>query len=69
MLQLRVVSQPAGFAGRQSTTIKMDRTLVMPSSVTLAEREKRQTEFLERMIADVDKRVSEAMDHTPALRQ
>jgi hypothetical protein len=67
-LQVQVVAQPSGFNGRQSTTIKFDRTLVMPSSVTLAEREMRQTKFLERLIADLDARVNEAIDQTPAIR-
>jgi hypothetical protein len=69
MLQLKVTSQPSGFKGRQTTTVKMDRTLVMPSSVTLSEREMRQTQFLEKMIADVDARINEALDQTPAIRQ
>lgn len=68
-LQVQVVAQPSGFQGRQATTIKFDRTLVMPSSVTLAEREMRQTKFLEKLIADLDARVNEALDQTPAIRQ
>jgi hypothetical protein len=67
-LQVRVTAQPSGFNGRQSTTIKFDRTLVMPSSVTLAERDMRQTKFLEQLISDLDKRVNEAVDQTPAIR-
>jgi pantothenate synthetase len=65
---VRVTAQPSGFNGRQSTTIKFDRTLVMPSSVTLAERDMRQTKFLEQLISDLDKRVNEAVDQTPAIR-
>jgi hypothetical protein len=68
-MTLLVTAAPDGFNGRQNTTIKMDRTLVMPSSVTLAEREMRQTKFLEKLIADVDARVTEAMDQTPAIRR
>lgn len=68
LLQLKVVSQPSGFQGRQNSTIKMDRTLVMPSSVTLSEREDKQTAFLEKLIDDVDKRIQEALDATPAIR-
>jgi hypothetical protein len=67
-LQVQVVAQPSGFNGRQSTTIKFDRTLVMPASVTLAEREMRQTRFLEKLISDLDARVNEAIDQTPAIR-
>ena len=67
-VQVRVTAQPSGFNGRQSTTIKFDRTLVMPSSVTLAERDMRQTKFLEQLISDLDKRVNEAIDQTPAIR-
>ncbi len=68
MLRLRVTMQPDGMSGRQNTTIKMDRTLVMPSSVTLAERDMRQTRFLEKLIADVDARIGEALDQSPAMR-
>lgn len=68
MMQLRVVAQPDGFNGRQSTTIKMDRTLIMPSSIDLAERELRQTQFLEKLISDVDARVEEAIAQTPAIK-
>jgi hypothetical protein len=69
-LQLVVSPQPSGFSGRPgATTIRMDRTLVMPSSVTLAEREMRQIQFLERMIADVDSRVTDVLNASPALRQ
>ena len=67
-IQVNVVAQPPGFKGRQSTTIKMDRTLIMPSSVTLAQREMRQTKFLETLISDLDKRVNDAIDQTPAIR-
>ncbi len=68
-LQVQVVAQPSGFKGRQATTIKFDRTLVMPSSVTLAERDMRQTRFLEKLISDLDARVNEALDQTPSIRQ
>ena len=67
-LVLKVTSAPAGFQGTQSTTIKMDRTLVMRSSVTLAEREMEQIKFLEKLIADVDAKINEAMASTPAIR-
>jgi hypothetical protein len=69
ILQLKVILQPDGFNARQSTTIKMDRTLIMPSSVTLKEREEKQTAFLEKLIGDVDARITEAMDQTPAIRR
>lgn len=69
MLQLKVVAAPDGFNSRQSTTIKMDRTLVMKSGVTLAEREKLQTAFLEKMIADVDVKISDALEQTPSIRK
>ena len=69
IVKLLVTSQPNGFQGKQSTTIKMDRTIVMPSSVTLAEREMRQTKFLEQLISDIDKRINETLDQTPAIRQ
>ncbi len=68
-LVVRVLTQPSGFNGQQTTTIRMDRTLVMPSSVNLAEREMRQTKFLEQLITDLDKRVNDAIDQTPAIRQ
>ncbi|PZQ48090.1 MAG: hypothetical protein DI551_02120 [Micavibrio aeruginosavorus] len=68
-LGLRVTPQPSGFNGRMGpTTIKMDRTLVMPSSVTLEEREMRQVAFLEKLIADVDVRINDAVNAAPAIR-
>ena len=67
-LTLRVISAPSGFNGNQSTTIKMDRTLVMPSKVTLAEREMRQVKFLEKLVTDVDGKINEALELTPAIR-
>lgn len=68
-LQLVVTPQPAGFNGRPgATTIRMDRTLVMPSSVTLADREMRQIQFLERMIKDVDSRITDILNANPSLR-
>lgn len=68
-LQLKVITTADGMQGRSTTTIKMDRTLVMPSSVTLAEREMRQVQFLEKLMADVDVKISDALDQTPNLRQ
>ncbi len=68
-LRLRVTPEPDGFNGRQSTIIKMERTLVMPSSVALAEREMRQTRFLETLVTDVDKKIQDLLDATPAIRQ
>lgn len=67
-LVLKVISTPSGFQGSQSTTVKFDRTLVMRSSVTLAEREMKQVQFLEQLIADVDKRIDESLQQTPAIR-
>lgn len=67
-LVLKVIAAPSGFQGKQETTIRMDRTLVMRSSVPLAEREMRQIRFLEQLIADVDARIGDALDQTPAMR-
>jgi hypothetical protein len=36
--------------------------------VTLAEREMKQVQFLEQLVSDVDKRVNESLDQTPAIR-
>lgn len=68
MLVLKIVSAPSGFQGKQETRIKMDRTLIMRSSVPLAEREMRQIRFLEQLISDVDARIGETLDQTPAIR-
>lgn len=68
-LQLKVVTTPDGMQGRSTTTIKMDRTLVMPSSVTLADREMRQVQFLEKLMADVDVKIADALDATPNIRK
>ncbi len=68
-IQLKVTPQPSGFSGRNGpTTIKMERTLIMPSSVTLAEREMKQVKFLEKLIADVDVKINDALDLVPAIR-
>lgn len=67
-LALRVTPQPDGFNGRMgATTIKMDRTLVMRSSVSLAERELKQVQFLEQLIADVDVKINDTIHATPAI--
>ena len=69
MVQLRVTPQPDGFSGRMgATTIKMERTLIMPSSVTLTEREDKQIAFLEKLIADIDVKIQTALDEAPAIR-
>ena len=67
-LVLKVTMAPSGFQGSQSTTIKMDRTLIMRSSVTLADREMKQIKFLEQLVSDVDKRINEALDTMPAIK-
>lgn len=68
-LQLRVTPQPDGFNGRMGpTTIKMERTLIMKSGVTLEEREDKQIAFLEKLIADVDAKIQTALDAAPAIR-
>lgn len=46
--------------GRQGE-ISFNRTLTMPASVSLAEREKRQLEFLDQLMKDVDASVSKAL--------
>ncbi len=54
-MTVRVV--PVRIADRSEGTSmqwKFRRTLVMPQSVSLAEREKRQLEFLEKLMADID---------------
>ncbi len=67
-LALRVTPQPDGFNGRMgATTIKMDRTLVMRSSVSLAERELKQVQFLEQLIADLDVKINDTIHATPAI--
>lgn len=68
-LRLKVTPVPDQVSANASTIIKHERTLVMPSSVTLAEREKRQQEFLETLIADVDKNIVSLLDQVPAMRQ
>ncbi|HEU4839368.1 MAG TPA: hypothetical protein VFS88_08160 [Micavibrio sp.] len=68
-LQLRVTPQPDGFSGRPGPiTIKMERTLVMKSGVTLKVREDKQIAFLEKLIADVDGKIQVALDDVPAIR-
>ena len=66
-LRLRVTPTPDGVLRSPSTFIRMERTLVMPSSVTLEEREMRQTKFLEKLVADVDVAINKALDETPGI--
>lgn len=68
-LKLKVTPVPDQSSGRASTVQRMERTLVMPSSVTLAEREMRQLKFLEKLIADVDVNIQTVLDQAPAVRQ
>jgi hypothetical protein len=67
-LRVRVVTQPDQTLSSSSTTIKNERTLVMKASASLAERERLQMEFLEKLIADVDKSIMTVLDQTPSLR-
>ncbi len=46
--------------GRQGV-LNFNRTLTMPASVSLAEREMRQLQFLEQLMRDVDVAVSKAL--------
>lgn len=68
-LKLKVTMLPNGIRAATHTNIKMERTLVMPSSVTLAERETRQVNFMEKLMLDVDKAIIKAVEETPAIRQ
>jgi hypothetical protein len=60
-MAVRVV--PIASDRREGTSMqwKFRRTLVMPQSVSLAEREKRQLEFLEKLMADIDKSMMEGL--------
>ncbi len=66
-LRLRVTPTPDGVLRAPSTMIRMERTLVMPSSTTLAEREMKQTQFLEKLVGDVDVAINRALDQTPGI--
>lgn len=67
-LKVKVTPRPDGVARAASTVIRYERTLVMPSSATLAEREMKQINFLEKLIADVDGKIMELLDSTPSIR-
>ncbi len=69
MTRVKVTPIPDQVNARASTIIKFNRTLVMPASVSLAEREKRQLAFLEQLIADIDAAIIKALDQVPAIRQ
>lgn len=69
MMRLRVSMLPDQVNAKSSTVLKFERTLVMPASSSLAEREKKQLEFLEKLIADIDVAVQRVLDQTPAMRQ
>lgn len=55
-LNMTVRVLPVRSDGTEGTSMqwKFRRTLVMPQSVSLVEREKRQVEFLDKLIADID---------------
>lgn len=67
--RVKVTPIPDQVSARASTIIKFNRTLVMPSSVSLAERERRQLAFLEELIADIDAAIVKALDQVPAIKQ
>lgn len=69
LMRLRVTSLPDHVDAKSSTVLKFERTLVMPASSSLAEREKKQLEFLETLIADIDAAIQRTLDQTPAMRQ
>jgi len=68
-MKVLVTPVPDGARGHASTLLTMERTLVMPSSVALAEREMRQIKFMEKMIADLDASIQKTLDAVPAIRQ
>lgn len=68
-LRLRVSPVPNGTRSSASTILKFDRTLVMPSSVSVAQREERQLKFLEKLMADVDASIMNALNDLPNIRQ
>lgn len=67
-LKVKVTPRPDGVLRAASTIIRHERTLVMPSSATLAEREMKQIDFLEKLIADVDSKIMELLDSTPSIK-
>jgi hypothetical protein len=69
MLRLKVTPLPNGARGAASTMLKYDRTIVMPASVTLAQREERQLKFLEELMRDVDQAITTALNDVPNIRQ
>ncbi len=68
MLKIKVTPVPNQVNASASTVLKFERTLVMPSSVSLAERERRQLVFLEKLIADIDTGIIRLLDQTPSIR-
>lgn len=67
-LEVDIVTLPDGVMGAQKSTIKMSRTLVMPSSVPLSDREQRQLNFMEKLIRDVDAAIQKILDDIPSIR-
>lgn len=68
-LRLKVTPTPDQVSATGSTIIRHERTLVMPSSVTLAEREMRQLQFLEKLMLDVDTAIVKLIETMPSMRQ
>lgn len=67
-LKVKVTPRPDHVVRAPSTSIRMERTLVMPSSTTLGSREMKQVTFLEKMIADMDAKIMQLLDETPSIR-
>lgn len=68
-VRIKVTPMPDGARASASTYIKMNRTLVMPSSVTVTEREMRQIQFMEKLIADIDASVMKTIGDVPGILQ
>jgi len=68
-IRVLVTPVPDGAQGRASTLLRMERTLVMPSSVSVADREMRQIKFMETLMDDLDQSIQKALDEVPAIRQ
>lgn len=67
-LRLNVTPLPDGVLRSPSTIVRMERTLVMPSSVSIEEREMRQVRFLEKLMTDVDAAIQKAIEETPGIK-
>lgn len=57
---------PGSFSG-PGATVTLDRTMILPENTSIAKREQRQNDFVEKLVRDLDARLLEIAQHTMRL--